>query len=201
MEKTFSKIEISTIKSIAKNVAPYVAKKQKVDAQIAEVEEKVAEAIRKRAQEKIEKLEAEKKSYQDIIDSMNATVKKMTGGYTTEDLVNCVKEGTGKMDEKGKEIIQTRYILKYPETIVPPTTEGAGSDFDKDAEFQTGNHGTEDPGTDAQVQDEQAGAGEMAGSGLPEETPEELMQEQAQVAEEAAADPFAGMADADPFNQ
>ena len=56
MEKTFSKIEISVIKSAAKNAAPYVAKKQKLEAQIKEVEDKVAEQIRKRADEKIEKI-------------------------------------------------------------------------------------------------------------------------------------------------
>lgn len=170
MEKTFSKIEISTIKSIAKNVAPYVAKKQKVEAQIAEVEEKVAEAIRKRAAEKIERLEAEKASYQDIINSMNETVKKMTGGYTTEDLVVCTKEGTGKMDERGKEIMQTRYTLKYPETIVPPTEGDA-----------------------TEVPEEECPSQEPAR----EEVPEELMQEQAEIAEAAeSADPFVGD---DPF--
>ena len=162
-------------------LAPYVSKKQKIEQQIAEVEEKVAEQIRKRASEKIEKLEAEKASYQDIIDSMNATVKKMTGGYTTEDLVDCVKEGTGKMDDKGKEIMQTRYVLKYPETvipentetIVPPTTENVpGSDFDKDVEE---HDGSDDP-TDWEGEDEM---------------PEELLQEQAETVEAASdADPF-----------
>lgn len=176
MEKQFSKIEISTIKSIAKNVAPYVTKKQKIEQQIAEVEEKVAEQIRKRAQEKIEKLEAEKASYQDIINSMNATVMRITGGFTTEQLVDCVKEGTGKMDEKGKEIMQTRYVLKYPETVVPVTES-------TDAEAPTTPEEAECPSHEA----------------AQEEMPEELMAEQAEAAEENAdADPFA---DDDPFNQ
>jgi hypothetical protein len=44
----------------------------------------------------------------------------MTGGYTTEDLVTREVVHTGKMDSKtGKEILQTRYILKYPDTVVP----------------------------------------------------------------------------------
>ena len=180
MEKTFSKIEISVIKSTAKNAAQYVAKKQKVEAQIKEVEEKVAEAIRKRAAEKIEKLEAEKAGYQAIIDSLNTPVKQITGGYTTEDLVDIKKEATGQMDQKtGKEIFKTVYVLKYPETVVPPITEGvAGSDYDKDAEAECPVHEEE-----------------------PEEMPEEMMQEQAQVAEEAEnADPF-GEVEGDPFNQ
>ena len=82
-KKTFSKIEISVIKTTAKNAAQYVAKKQKVEAQIAEVEE----SIKKKIEEKVAKLQAEKASYQSIIDSLNEPVKKITGGYTTEDLV------------------------------------------------------------------------------------------------------------------
>lgn len=182
MEKTFSKIEISVIKSAAKNAAPYVAKKQKLEAQIKEVEEKVAEQIKKRAEEKIEKIKLEMAGYQSIIDSLNASVKQITGGYTTEDLIDIKKEATGSMDPKtGKEIFKTVYALKYPETVVPPTEDtivppttedAAGSDYDKDSEA------------------------------APEEMPEEMMQEQAEVAEEAAnADPFEGMADGDPFNQ
>ena len=172
MEKTFSKIEISVIKSAAKNAAPYVAKKHKLEAQIKEVEEKVAEQIRKRAEEKIEKIRLEMNGYQSIIDSLNASVKQITGGYTTEDLVDIKKEATGQMDQKtGKEIFKTVYALKYPETVVPPTTEDvAGSDYDKDAEAAA------------------------------EEMPEELVEEQAEIAEQAEADPFAGV-DADPFNQ
>ena len=182
MEKTFSKIEISVIKSAAKNAAPYVAKKHKLEAQIKEVEEKVAEQIRKRAEEKIEKIRLEMNGYQSIIDSLNASVKQITGGYTTEDLVDIKKEATGQMDQKtGKEIFKTVYALKYPETVVPPTTEGvAGSDYDEDAAT-----------VEAPSQEE-----------APEEMPEELMSEQAKVAEEAeSADPFAGTAEGDPFNQ
>lgn len=182
MEKTFSKIEISVIKSAAKNAAPYVAKKHKLEAQIKEVEEKVAEQIRKRAEEKIEKIRLEMNGYQSIIDSLNASVKQITGGYTTEDLVDIKKEATGQMDQKtGKEIFKTVYALKYPETVVPPTTEGvAGSDYDKDAAI-----------AEIPVQEE-----------APEEMPEELMAEQAEVAAEAeSADPFAGTAEGDPFNQ
>ena len=74
MEKTFSKIEISVIKSTAKNVAPFVAKKAKVDAQIEETKLKIQKAL----EEKLQKLEAEKAGYQSIIDSMNSAVKQIT---------------------------------------------------------------------------------------------------------------------------
>jgi hypothetical protein len=165
--KTFSKIEISVIKSTAKNVAPFVTKKAKVDEQIAATKEK----IQKMLEEKLQKLEAEKAGYQSIIDSMNQAVKQITGGYTTEDLITVTKEGTGQMADNGKEIMKTVYALKYPETVVPPTTEDvAGSDYDNDAKT------------------------------VAEEMPDELAQEQAEVAEQAAeADPFTG--DGDPFNQ
>jgi hypothetical protein len=135
--------------------------------------------------------------YQAIIDSLNASVKQITGGYTTEDLVDIKKEATGQMDQKtGKEIFKTVYVLKYPETVVPPTTEDvAGSDYDKDAEsFQQ----PEAEGTEGLQNEEPEG---MAASDEPEsnEMPEELMEQQAEVASEAGGvDPFA---DVDPFNQ
>ena len=114
-KKVFTKIEISVIKSTAKNVAPFIAKKAKVDEQIAATKEK----IQKMLEEKLQKLEAEKAGYQSIIDSMNQAVKQITGGYTTEDLVVVTKEGTGQMGDNGKEIMKTCYNLKYPETVVP----------------------------------------------------------------------------------
>lgn len=114
-KKVFTKIEISVIKSTAKNVAPFVAKKAKVDEQIAATKEK----IQKMLEEKLQKLELEKAGYQSIIDSMNQTVKQITGGYTTEDLIDIKKEGTGQMGDNGKEIMKTVYALKYPETVVP----------------------------------------------------------------------------------
>ena len=100
MEKKFSKIEIAVIKRTAQNVNQFVTKKEKINAKIAE-------------------LEAEKAALQPIIDSFQGPIKEMTGGYTTEDLVAKEIVGTGKMDEKGKEIMQTRYVLKYPETVIP----------------------------------------------------------------------------------
>lgn len=125
MEKKFSKIQIAAIKRTAQNVATFVTKKERIDAKIAE-------------------LEAEKKALQPLIDSFQGPIKEMTGGYTTEDLVQREVVKTGKIDTKtGKEIISTRYILKYPDTVIPvaceaetfeaPMTE-KGNDFDMDAE-------------------------------------------------------------------
>lgn len=114
MEKRFSKIEIAAIKRTAQNVATFVTKKEKIDAKIAE-------------------LEAEKASLQPMIDAFQGPIKDMTGGYTTEDLVQREVVKTGKLDPKtGKEVVSIRYTLKYPETVVPPTADAAGSDYDID---------------------------------------------------------------------
>lgn len=173
-KKVFTKIEISVIKSTAKNVAPFVAKKAKVDEQIAATKAK----IQKMLEEKLQKLEAEKAGYQSIIDSMNQAVKQITGGYTTEDLIVITKEGSGQMGDNGKEIMKTCYNLRYPETVVPVENN-------QEPEPECPVHDGSDDPTDWE--------------GNEKEVPEELVKEQAEVAEEAAnADPFA---DVDPFNQ
>lgn len=101
MEKKFTKIEIAVIKRTAQNVSQFVNKKAKIDAKIAE-------------------LESEKAMLQPIIESFQGPIREMTGGYTTEDLVNREVVHTGKIDSKtGKEIVQTRFVLKYPETVIP----------------------------------------------------------------------------------
>ena len=116
--KKFTKIEIAVIKRTAQNVAQFTTKKEKLDAKIAE-------------------LEAEKAALQPTIDAFQGPIKEMTGGYTTENLVRREVVKTGKFDNKtGKEILQTKYLLKYPETVIPveddaPMTE-AGNDYDKD---------------------------------------------------------------------
>lgn len=109
-KKTFNKIEISVIKRTAQNVSQFVVKKARIDAKIAE-------------------LEAEKAALQPIIDSFQGPIKSMTGGYTTEDLVKREVIKTGKFDTKtGKEIMQTRFSLIYPDTVVPPTEEAKEED-------------------------------------------------------------------------
>ena len=126
MEKKFNKIQIAAIKRTAQNVAQFTTKKEKLDAKIAE-------------------LEAEKAALQPMIDAFQGPIKEMTGGYTTEDLVKREVIHTGKLDQKtGKEIMQARYSLKYPETVIPvaevPTEAPVevvmpeyGNDFDADA--------------------------------------------------------------------
>lgn len=98
--KTFSTREIAQLKRTAQNVAPMVAKKNKLKAKIAEMEAEIA-------------------LVQMQIDAWEGATKAMTGGYTTEDLIDRVVENTGKQDKDGKDIKVTKFVLKYPDTVVP----------------------------------------------------------------------------------
>lgn len=111
--KEFSKFEIAVIKRTAQNVNPMVTKKNKIRKQIAALSEEY-----------------------DTLDKMQeqyeASIKTMTGGYSTEDLVDKVIKDTGKVDKDGKPIKVTQYILKYPETIIPVSAtvdENASADI------------------------------------------------------------------------
>lgn len=99
--KTFSTREIAQLKRTAQNVAPMVAKKNKI-------------------KNKMEELQAELELVQLQIDAWEGATKAMTGGYTTEDLIDRVVENTGKQDKDGKDIKVTKFVLKYPDTVVPP---------------------------------------------------------------------------------
>ena len=119
MKQEFNQRHIATIKRTAQNVAPIVAKKQKV---LTKIEQLKVE---------FEALTAEQESWE-------AAIKTMTGGYTTEDLVSRIVETT--INAEGKEIKTTKYVLKYPETVVPvetvaeDTNDDTQSDFDKNWE-------------------------------------------------------------------
>lgn len=102
-KKEFSKFEIATIKRTAQSVNPMVTRKNKIIDQIEEL------------QKEWETLNAAQNQYEEAI-------KTMTGGFTTEDLVTKVIETTSAVDKNGKPIKVTKYVLKYPDTIIPPTT-------------------------------------------------------------------------------
>lgn len=90
----FSKFFIAAIKRTAQNVSMQLTKKAKVV-------------------EKISKLQVELDLLNTSIEAFDAPIKANTGGYGVEDLVERV------VNEKG----QVKWELKYPDTIVPPTTE------------------------------------------------------------------------------
>lgn len=96
--KTFTTREIAQIKRTAQNVAPIVAKRDRV---LAKVRELYAE---------IETLDAQ-------IDAWETAVKIMTGGFTTNDLVDRVVNETTTAD--GKVVKTVTYVLKFPDTVVP----------------------------------------------------------------------------------
>lgn len=96
--------EIAQLKRIAANVNADVIKRDKLEAKKMEL------------QKEIDKLTA-------TIDLSEAPVKVMTGGYTTSDLLKKTVEDTGKVDKDGRPIKTTKYVLIYPETILPPAEE------------------------------------------------------------------------------
>jgi hypothetical protein len=71
----------------------------------------------------IEELQAEYDQLNMMQEQYEASIKIMTGGYGTEDLVEKVVENTNSTDKNGNIIKITKYVLKYPETIIPVPAE------------------------------------------------------------------------------
>lgn len=102
--KKFSKFEIATIKRTAQNVNPMVSRKAKI-------------------KEQINALQAEYEQLDTMQEQYEASIKIMTGGYSSEDLVEKVIETTGAVDKNGKPVKTTKFVLKYPETVIPVVAE------------------------------------------------------------------------------
>ena len=96
--KTFTTREIAQIKRTAQNVAPIVAKRERVYAKI------------KALYTELEVLDAQ-------IDAWETAVKAMTNGFTTNDLVDRVVNETTTAE--GKVVKTVTYVLKFPDTVVP----------------------------------------------------------------------------------
>lgn len=97
-----NKFNKAAIKRTAQNVDKFVTSKLKINSKINELKVELAN---------IEKMQAQ----------WEAPIVAMTG-HTTEELVDKVVENTGKVDKKGNPIKITKFVLKYPDTIVPPGT-------------------------------------------------------------------------------
>ena len=107
--KELSKFEIAAIRRTAQNVNAMVTKKTKL-------------------KEKIDALQAEYDQIEEAQEQFEVPIRKMTGGYGTEDLIVKVIEGTGKLDKDGKPVKLAKYVLKYPDTILPPAMDdGTGA--------------------------------------------------------------------------
>lgn len=118
--KELSKFEIAAIRRTAQNVNAMVTKKTKL-------------------KEKIDALQAEYDQIEEAQEQFEVPIRKMTGGYGTEDLVMKVIEDPGKLDKSGKPIKLAKYVLKYPDTILPPTMDdgnGAVDDTEKAPEVE-----------------------------------------------------------------
>lgn len=103
--KELSKFEIAAIRRTAQNVNAMVTKKTKL-------------------KEKIDALQAEYNQIEEAQEQFEVPIRKMTGGYGTEDLIVKVIEDTGKLDKDGKPVKLAKYVLKYPDTILPPAMDG-----------------------------------------------------------------------------
>lgn len=122
-KKEFSKFFVGTLKRTAQNVSPLVIKKQKLLAKKNEID-------------------AELEFIQEQIEQYEAPIKKVTGGYGTEDLIERVVEATDKTDKNGNVVKVTKWNLRYPETIVPPTENTEVAQMEAEAPQNEGEHFT-----------------------------------------------------------
>lgn len=103
IERKFDKFFVANLKRTAQMVSPMVREKDKL---IDEINEKYARVDALRAQ----------------IESLDSHIRQECG-YGVEDLITREVVNTGKFDKTGKPVKVTKWILKYPETIIPPTEE------------------------------------------------------------------------------
>lgn len=101
-EKKFDKFFVANLKRTAQMVSPAVKEKGKLLKSIEEEKARIAE------------LDTQ-------INALDGHIKEVTGGYGVEDLIIRNVINTGKTDKDGKPIKITKWELRYPETIVPPT--------------------------------------------------------------------------------
>ena len=102
--KTFSKFEIAALKRTAENVDRYISKRDRI-------------------MEKINKLDSELQEVLELLKIADAPTKAITGGYGSEDLFEKIITDTGKLDKNGNPVKITKFNLKYPDTVLPPTIE------------------------------------------------------------------------------
>lgn len=108
--KTFNKFEIAAIKRTAQSVGPLMSKKDRI-------------------LKKIEELQGELKILDTIQEQYENSIKAMTGGFTTVDLVDRIIEPTNTVDKNGKPVKITKYVLKYPDTVLPPMEDEGEEGF------------------------------------------------------------------------
>lgn len=68
-------------------------------------------------------IDAELETINASIEAADAPTKTMTGGYGSEQLFTKEITDTGKVDKNGTPIKTTKFVPKYPETIIPVEEE------------------------------------------------------------------------------
>lgn len=96
MVNKITKLSQSVIKSTASNIDKYNQKKEKIEEKIAALTEELNEI-------------------NETIDTWQKPIMSMTGGFTTDQLIDKI------VDTSGKTTI-TKFAFKYPDTIIPPAT-------------------------------------------------------------------------------
>lgn len=100
MEKKFTKFTIAAMKRTAENVNQFIGKRDRLVA-------------------KIMGLQSELDIINASIEAADAPTKMLTGGFGSEDLFDKIVTDTGKVDKNGNPIKISKFILKYPETVIP----------------------------------------------------------------------------------
>lgn len=100
MDKKFTKFTIAAMKRTAENVNQFVGKRDRLKMKIAE-------------------LQAELNGINAAIEAADAPTKAITGGFGSEDLFEKVVTDTGKVNKDGNSIKVTKFVLRYPETVIP----------------------------------------------------------------------------------
>lgn len=98
--KKFTKFEVAAMKRTAANVDQFVRRRNTLMAKKTEIDNELSI------------IEAS-------IDAADAPTRAMTGGYGSEQLFNKEVTDTGKVDKNGTPIKTTKFVPKYPETIIP----------------------------------------------------------------------------------
>ena len=102
--KKFTKFEVAAMKRTAANVDQFVRRRNTLMAKKNEID-------------------AELETINASIEAADAPTKAMTGGYGSEQLFTKEITDTGKVDKNGTPIKTTKFVPKYPETIIPVEEE------------------------------------------------------------------------------
>lgn len=111
--KKFTKFEIAAMKRTAANVDQFVRRRNTLMAKKNEIDNELSI------------IEAS-------IDAADAPTRAMTGGYGSEQLFTKEVTDTGKVDKNGTSIKTTKFVPKYPETIIPVEEETCNCPCDED---------------------------------------------------------------------